>query len=460
MQKNKYMIVSGFVASLAISGLLSSASAQGIKFQEWVKQVRSVLNGSESLLKLDETPWPFIHHDPKGSKSSSYCAPRSTSPSFVESKVVAFEPSIVNLHGRRYFYVQGALSGLVYAIDPENIGTPSGIINTFYPGAVYPYSGGGVIDSNHRLWWTNETKLISVAEDLSDPVYSQDLPSGVWNGSSLLADGNMLVTGNRIYAVVGTQKVGDNFPIISQGEFPFPTQPGSGEEEGLGPRPVSDDSGHFYFVTSKSVERVTYDISSKTLIKTSSDWGSSISSEITLGISNAVIVGDKVCANSDSHSTSPMYVFCFNKNDGTAYPPFEPFPGAMDIESTWHTLGSVPEENLLIVIGSSPSGSAGISAFNLNDMKRRWYVSLHNVSNAFSISTQSKRVYISSRKNLLSNFEIHSIDYRNGSDSIIYSDKIQGMPGKSLGIVGLQGNIFVPYALGMIRLQDKTPNCL
>lgn len=409
------------------------------------------------------TPWPTIHHDQLTSNTSPFCAPTAHDSSGIASTFTdnpSGELAIVNLQGKTQLYIQGSPSGTIYAYAYQEDGSLT-LTNSFYVGSTYPYAGGGVIDSKDNLWWTNKNQLIRVGPTLSDPIYSETLADGVWNGTTFLSDGAMLVTGQSAYAVIKTSKSNGVFPVVTTGDLlETAGLPPLSEDAALGPRPLTADNTKFFFVNVDGVYSLTYEPETQRLIKADDDWYYPAPEGVTFGVSHAVMVNGYVCLNNDPMGETELAVYCVDSASGELEAKLDPFPGAI-VNTTWHTLGTVSDRDILVVIGNASTEDAGIAAYDMKTLSRIWHVGLPNISEAIVMSSMAGRVYVSSKESAKksSPLTIHGIDYITGDDHVLVSDEQTGLPNKSLGFVGVDGRVFIPYGSGFYALRDADPTC-
>ncbi|NVB43110.1 PQQ-like beta-propeller repeat protein [Pseudenhygromyxa sp. WMMC2535] len=408
-------------------------------------------------------PWPTIHHDLAATNASPVCGP-SSDLSATQPRTLDTGATIVTLHAGDLIYAQAmGGAGELLAYDATTLS----LAHSFPLGASYPNAGGGLLDDQGYSWWTADSKLVRLSHDLSEATWSTAIPAGAYNGTTLLPDGNMLVTGMPLYSVIATEPVDGELEVrhsASLGDLDF-GGPNPTLDAGFGPRPLTDGLGHFFFVIDAAIFRVSYDPVSLELAgatQHSPDWIYEAPAGLSFGDSIGVLTDGRLCVHAAPEpGVAGSQVLCLDQQSGALVGSATAFPQSTKLLSTWHNI-AVAENGYVIAINDSFDGSGGAVAFapwELEDgeMATKWTVNLANIGHDPIVADLSGLLYLSSRKSLLAPYVVNAIDVDTGARSTIYQSRdIGGMPGKSLSFLGLAGALFMATPDGPIELVDPS----
>ncbi len=416
-------------------------------------------------LQLGAVPWPTIHQSSRGGKSSLLPGPV---PGAVEVHHFATDNEGINqLHGRNFFYFQEMGTGLIkaYRLDTMDMtGVPE---HQFNLKASYPFSGGGLIDNRQRLWWTTPNQLVRLDEDLSHPVFSEAFPNiSSWNGLNFLPDGNMLVTSMGSAALIVSTEPAilsptkePKFLIRTRIDMRDITWKGVrilSDQTFTPSRPVTDLAGAFYIVAGRYLLRWEFDSNTRSM-KKEFTWAYRVSDgEDPLGSSNAVVTGNRVCANSlpPGGSTISSTVHCVTQAEGRLVFKSIPFPDAKGSPGM-HNLGFSVSRGLLIFLSGTKDGKGGLAALRLSDGSIAWRLPLAEVSNAFALSDTSGFLYVSDMATGSGISRFLAVDLSDGAENVLFSVPTAAGPNSSLWAIGKDGDVFAPVEGGFYRIRNR-----
>lgn len=427
-------------------------------------------------ISLAQSDWPVIHQNNAGTKASEFETPMDSRVSI--DKWTLPNSTVLSLIGDNYIYHQAATGGKISAFKVDDLA--QGPVHEMDLEAVFR-TGGGLIDSNKRLWWTADDKLVRLDEDLSGAILSQAMQPTIAdslagsdfpyiNGITLLSDSNILVTSVGQYAWIISTTVNENneLPIVQQINWQDLTVNGSSilaEETRFSPRPIIDEEGNIVIVSVNYMLKLNYNsttrnFDSEVLWAFANPENISEPNASSLAISHAVKINDLTCvASAPMDIQNVQQVYCVNAQNGQLAHHFEPFPAAFGARAL-HTLGGLSQENWLVTIVNSNDNSGGMRVYDLHTgLALGERITLNNISEAFVISTQNKHAYIS-HKIAENEMAVLAVDLKAGSVTHVYQTEltdprsISSNLAPSLSAMGEQG-LYIPLPDGLIRISSK-----
>lgn len=428
-----------------------------------------------TAITLANSDWPVIHQNNATTKSSAFPAP--TDNHVVTDKWQSSASSVLYLIGENYLYNQAATGGVISAFIPDNLA--QGPVHQIDLAAEFR-TGGGMIDSNHRLWWTANDRLVRVEQDLSGAVFSQPMLPSIadelgnadfpyLNGTTLLPDSNILVSsvGQFAWIINTTQNTDREFSIVNQLNWQNLTlngQPILVNETRFSPRPLINEDGDIVIVSYNYMLKLHYNSATQNfdneVVWAFANPENDAENVSSLAVSHAVQINGLICvASAPQTLANVQQVYCVDEQNGQLVYQFEPFPTAFGAGAL-HTLGGLNKENWLVSIANTSDNSAGMHTYNLDTGQEvSGIVHLNHISEAFVISEANKHAYIS-HKIAEDQLAVSAVNLETGLSTEIYTSSFNdprsifsGLA-PSLSALGKHG-LYIPVPDGMVRITNS-----